>query len=312
MQTGKLNDFLRHRRHLLDQGLAPEQADKRLGRLFPEELASQVQRQRHATGKPSLVSQRLLDQADTLQLSPSELETGLDRASQTAAAENEGFAQAGKDMTMTVASTVTIAIVLALMMQIFVLPTYAQAYAQAGVEMPPLTNWVVSQPSWSWLIIAGLLLPLAIVFITHRQLHQLQTLQRPCSLWLRQLPAISSVAQRFEAAAVLRLYRMLREMGAKPRACQEACRQVLLHGKTRPNSLSQGVFAGLEQAVELDTESQEIHHWRRQLIDADASVALRPLQRAFDQIMLLLLGSAIGVYVVALYLAIFQLPALFS
>lgn len=310
MQADKLKALLRHRQHLIDQGLEPDQAEKKLRSLFPNELNSQAWQQRGSRATAAAVPRRLGEHVSELQLPLGEVHAAWETASQAAQADGEPLILATREMTTSVAGTVALAVIVCFIIQLYVLPAFAEAYEQTGAELPALTSRLLEQPVWVWLLVACLLVPLLFAWFIQRQLSELQALRANTSFLLRQLPAISGVAQHLEAAGILRLYRALRALKASPAACRKACSDAMLKGE--PQHLARQLLNGLANANELGTEEMEIKHWRRRLIESNPNNLIQPMQRSYEQLLVVLVGSAIGVLLIAIYLPIFALPSLIS
>lgn len=224
---------------------------------------------------------------------------------------------------------VVVAIVLVLVMMMFVLPEFGKVYEGMGAELPGLTQIMMSISrffvEWGWLIIIVMIVS---VIAAVKAVQNSPKLQRKVDAWLLRLPIFGSIVRK---ATIARWARTTASLFAAGVPLVEALDSVAgASGNILYEEATHDIRAKVNQGLSLTSGMQSTELFPNMVLqmasigeesgslddmlnkaaefyEDEVDNAVAQLSSLMEPIIMVVLGSIIGVILVAMYLPLFNL-----
>ncbi|OSI12097.1 type II secretion system F family protein [Neisseria canis] len=224
---------------------------------------------------------------------------------------------------------VVVAIALVMVMMMFVLPEFGKVYEGMGAELPGLTQVMMTISrffvEWGWLII---ILMIASVIAAVKAVQNSPSLQRRVDAWLLRMPIFGNIVRK---ATIARWARTTSSLFAAGVPLVEALDSVAgASGNILYEEATQDIRAKVNQGMSLTSSMQSTELFPNMVLqmasigeeagsledmlnkaaefyEDEVDNAVAQLSSLMEPIIMVVLGSIIGVILVAMYLPLFNL-----
>ncbi len=228
---------------------------------------------------------------------------------------------------------IIVAVVIVTILLIFVIPEFESLFSDSGSDLPTLTLWVVSmshafQQYWFWILVALIMLITLLIFAYNRS----PKMQYAMDYLLLIIPVFGPIIRKAIIARVSRtmatmfgagiplvesLETVARAAGNRvyTRGMLEVQRDVSTGRTLESSMLDTELFPGM--AIQMVSTGEEAGELERMLDkvaefyedEVDNSIAI--ISSLVEPFLIIILGVIVGTIVIAMYLPIFQLGAVF-